>query len=244
MTSAGSTVPTSRPSRSTVIRSDSASTSRILWEMNTSPRPSSTICRRITKKSSTSFGVSTAVGSSRTSSEALRYSAFMISTRCRSPTESCQMYAGGSTRSPYVADSSSIRPDTGSRSVSGRRDDFMPSATFSATVSVDTSMKCWWIMPIPCRIAAAGDVIATGSPCSRISPSSGLYRPYSTRISVLLPAPFSPRSVCTSPARTSKSTRSLASTPGNRFVMPRISSMAVRRPPHRRFPGVVASTVF
>ena len=44
---------------------------------------------------------------------------------------------------------------------------------------------------------------------------------------VLLPAPFSPNSVCTSPARTSKSMLSLASTPGKRLVTPRISSSAV-----------------
>src|SRR5207244_6669540 len=42
--------------------------------------------------------------------------------------------------------------------------------------------------------------------------------------SVLLPAPFSPRSACTSPAAASKSTRSFATTPGNRFVIPRIDT--------------------
>src|SRR5919205_4228266 len=45
--------------------------------------------------------------------------------------------------------------------------------------------------------------------------------------SVLLPAPFSPSSACTSPSAASKSTPSLATTPGNRFVMPR-SLTAVR----------------
>src|SRR3981189_3711557 len=42
-------------------------------------------------------------------------------------------------------------------------------------------------------------------------------------ISVDLPAPFSPRSACTSPLRRSKFTWSLASTPGNRLVIPRSS---------------------
>src|SRR3954470_10492779 len=45
-------------------------------------------------------------------------------------------------------------------------------------------------------------------------------------ISVDLPAPFSPSSACTSPGRSSKSTRSLARTPGNRFVIPLSSSAA------------------
>src|SRR6478735_3101337 len=40
--------------------------------------------------------------------------------------------------------------------------------------------------------------------------------------SVLLPAPFSPSRAWTSPTRASKSTWSFASTPGKRFVMPRI----------------------
>src|SRR6476469_800865 len=42
--------------------------------------------------------------------------------------------------------------------------------------------------------------------------------------SVLLPAPFSPSSACTSPAAASKSTASFASTPGKRFVIARIET--------------------
>src|SRR5213592_3589494 len=45
-------------------------------------------------------------------------------------------------------------------------------------------------------------------------------------ISVDFPAPFSPSRACTSPSRRSKSTWSSASTPGNRFVMPRSSRTA------------------
>src|SRR5438067_12317326 len=41
---------------------------------------------------------------------------------------------------------------------------------------------------------------------------------------VLLPAPFSPRSACTSPAAASESTPSFARTPGKRFVIPRIAT--------------------
>src|SRR5438067_10447688 len=42
--------------------------------------------------------------------------------------------------------------------------------------------------------------------------------------SVLLPAPFSPSSACTSPTAASTSTRSFATTPGKRFVIPRSRS--------------------
>src|SRR5207247_8419450 len=44
--------------------------------------------------------------------------------------------------------------------------------------------------------------------------------------SVLLPAPFSPSRACTSPTAASKSTRSFASTPGKRFVIPRSATAA------------------
>src|SRR5438874_9664804 len=42
-------------------------------------------------------------------------------------------------------------------------------------------------------------------------------------MSVDLPAPFSPRSACTSPRRTSNETPSFATTPGNSLRMSRIS---------------------
>ena len=96
---------------------------------------------------------------------------------------------------------------------------------FSATVITLTSMKCWWTMPIPSSIAAAGEPMSTGRPSTRISPSSGRYRPYRTDISVDLPAPFSPSRAWTSPATTSKSTRSFATTEPNFFVIP-LSSRA------------------
>src|SRR6516225_2956500 len=44
--------------------------------------------------------------------------------------------------------------------------------------------------------------------------------------SVLLPAPFSPSSACTSPAVASKPTPSFATTPGKRFVIPRMATAA------------------
>src|SRR6185312_8878923 len=62
--------------------------------------------------------------------------------------------------------------------------------------------------------------------------------------SVDLPAPFSPSSACTSPSAASKSTPSLATTPGNRFVIPLSATAAgtggrrARRVPHAPRPTV------
>ena len=61
-------------------------------------------------------------------------------------------------------------------------------------------------------------------PVEEISPASRAQAPLSTRISVDLPAPFSPRRTWTSPRSSSKSTASSAVTPGNRLLMPRICS--------------------
>src|SRR5437879_2403832 len=99
-----------------------------------------------------------------------------------------------------------------------------PSTTFSATLRTGTSMKCWWTMPMPRAIASAGPWIATGVPSIRISPSSGVTRPYRMFIRVVLPAPFSPRSAWISRSPSSRSIASFASVPpGKRLVMPRIS---------------------
>src|SRR6266478_9852818 len=67
---------------------------------------------------------------------------------------------------------------------------------------------------------------AYGLPSSRMAPSSGSYKPQSSFTSVDLPAPFWPARTCTSPRRIARSTRSNASTPGNRFVVPWNSMMS------------------
>src|SRR5437763_1875893 len=96
-----------------------------------------------------------------------------------------------------------------------------PSTTFSATVNGSTRRKCWCTMKIRASSASRGEWNCTGSPSRKISPASGRYRPVRMLESVVLPAPFSPSSACTSPAAASNSTRSFASTAGKRFVIPR-----------------------
>src|SRR5919204_1974397 len=92
---------------------------------------------------------------------------------------------------------------------------------FSATEKGATSRKCWCTIAMPASSASRGEWNSTGSPKSTISPSSGRYRPVRMFESVVLPAPFPPSRACPSPAAASKSTRSFATTPGNRFVIPR-----------------------
>src|ERR1051325_2590243 len=57
----------------------------------------------------------------------------------------------------------------------------------------------------------------------------------------LLPAPFSPRSACTSPAAASKSTPSFATTPGKRFVIPCMATAAPCGAAAARAPSVFSA---
>ena len=77
-----------------------AVTSCSLWLMKMIDLPWATMERMVSMRSTISCGASTAVGSSIIKMLAPRYSVFKISTRCCSPTESCQIFALGSTRRP------------------------------------------------------------------------------------------------------------------------------------------------
>ena len=78
--------PTIRPSRRTVISSATFMTSFNLCVMKMIDLPLSISVCRILNSPSTSWGVSTAVGSSRMRISAARYKTLMISTRCWMPT--------------------------------------------------------------------------------------------------------------------------------------------------------------
>src|ERR1700731_1899555 len=69
--------------------------------------------------------------------------------------------------------------------------------------------------------------MTVSTPSILIVPASGRISPERMPIRVDLPAPFSPSRQCTSPRWRERSTRSLASTPGNAFVIPESSTNAV-----------------
>src|SRR3954452_853883 len=91
---------------------------------------------------------------------------------------------------------------------------------FSATVMTGMSMKCWCTMPMPIPIACDGDSTCTSSPSRSMRPSSGLWSPYRTFISVDFPAPFSPSRAWISPRRSSRSILSFATSAPKRLVTP------------------------
>src|SRR3954462_218872 len=70
------------------------------------------------------------------------------------------------------------------------------------------------------RCAAVGSRCAIGWPSSASVPASGVSAPVRILISVDLPAPFSPTSAWTSPARRSNDTPLSARTPANDLTMP------------------------
>src|SRR5215204_2811826 len=77
-------------------------------------------------------------------------------------------------------------------------------------------------MPRP--VASAGPDSRTGSSSTITVPSSGRSSPYRIRISVVLPAPFSPTMACTVPGAIESVTASLATTPPKRRVTSRAPS--------------------
>ncbi len=52
-----------------------------------------------------------------------------------------------------------------------------PSTTFSSTVRLSASMKCWNTIPMPCLMASVGDPNWTSSPATTSVPSSGFWMP-------------------------------------------------------------------
>ena len=68
---------------------------------------------------------------------------------------------------------------------------------FSATDSSGMISGSWWTMRMPASCASRAEAKATGRPSTAMLPWSGACSPSRMRISVDLPAPFSPTSAVT-----------------------------------------------
>ena len=165
---------------------------------------------------STSASVSEAVGSSMMRTRAFCDRALAISTRCRLPTSGrppcdpgpgrgCRARRGSRAPSP-ASGSSRCRP-TPPRRVAD--EDVLGHGELGEEqqLLVDVATR-----PVAPR---AGCRTAPRVPSSCRVPPSGPWTPEMILISVDLPAPFSPRSACTSPGAKSNRTPSSARTPGN-----------------------------
>ena len=115
-----------------------------------------------------------------------------------------------------------------SASASMRRRSIKPSlprgsraiSRFSATVIHGIWVSSWNTVRTPSPWASSGPPRSARLPLIRIAPASGRSRPLSALISVLLPAPFSPTSACTSAVAADSEAPSSARTPPNDLCSP------------------------
>ena len=190
------------------------------------PTPASRNWRMTRNRSATSCAFRAAVGSSMISTRESNDSALAISTICwRATVRSATSVRGSrlrfrrskSRRALALRRSSSRnrpRPRRGSR----------PMKMFCAALRCRIRLSSWCTMPMPSACAPRGLPMSTGRPSMSISPASHRWMPASTFISVDLPAPFSPISACTSPARSSNPTWSSAWTPAKLLHKPRMET--------------------
>ena len=187
------------------------------------------------KRRSHSAGERAEVGSSMIRMRASSERALAISTSCCSPMRRPAMRASGSSSMPRRARSFRAAAVIAWRSRKRpARSGSRPRKMLAATLSSGTRLSSWWMMATPARSASRTPAKRTGAPSIRISPSSAGWTPERIFISVDLPAPFSPTSACTSPARRSKSTRSSAVTPAKCLVTLRARRKQIRVADARR----------
>src|SRR5215831_12168985 len=167
---------------------------------------------------------SAAVGSSRMKTRHRRRSALAIATSWRSakPREATRARGSGWKSSCASTSRASSRMRARSTMASGpkRRTGRSASATFSAIDSAGTRRRSCGMVTMPTAMASRGLAKWHSSPSRRTTPRSGRWTPPRMRISVDLPAPFSPTMAWISPYATSKSTPLSATVAPNRLVMP------------------------
>src|SRR5262249_19903804 len=92
------------------------------------------------------------------------------------------------------------------------------------------SVSSWKTVATPSACASCGGERSPSSPLTRTTPSSALRTPDRILIIVLLPAPFSPTSACTSPNSAPNDASCSARTPPNDLEMPDASIARGVRP--------------
>ena len=139
---------------------------------------------------------SAAVGSSRMKTRHWRRSALAIATNWRSakPSEATGRSGSGSKSSWASTARAAARICARSTRASGpnRRTGRSPSAMFSAIDSAGTRRSSCGMVTMPAAMASRGLAKCRAAPSTRTVPRSGRQTPPRMRISVDLPAPFSP----------------------------------------------------
>ena len=220
----GDSNPT-RPSRSTTTRSDTAMTSGILCETKMTPMSRSAASWR-TRASTASTLCSSieVVGSSSATIFAPNANALAIVRAWRWAGLNRDSGVRRLSGKPIAATSASA-PSIAS-AAARRCTAVLPSRRFCSTVSWGTMAGSWCAIITPSASAWRGEYSPRRTPSTLTEPLSGARDPPRMPSRVLLPAPFSPASVRTSPCRSVKLTLSSARTPGNDFATLLISRRA------------------
>src|SRR5689334_2869226 len=190
------------------MRSETSNTSPMLWLMRTTPRPCSASRRTRSRTWRVCATPSAAVGSSSITTLESQSTAFAIATVWRWPPES---EATGIRTEVTVRTESEARVRRAACSMSASssshdRPRSRPRNMFWTMSKLSQRARSWYTTSMPSLLASVGPWIVTGSPSNSTSPPSIGWMPATHLTSVDLPAPLSPTSAVTSPARTVKST--------------------------------------
>src|SRR5262245_18624339 len=170
-------------------------------------------------KRSISCFSSAAVGSSRMKTRQRRRSALAMATSWRSAKPSVATGRSGSGSKPSSASTARASARIRTRSTTAIAPIFRtgsaPSAMFSAIDSAGTRRSSCGMVTMPAAMASRGLVKCRSCPSTRMTPLSGQCTPPRMRISVDLPAPFSPTMAWISPKPTTNETPSSASVAPN-----------------------------
>ena len=171
--------------------------------------------------------VSAAVGSSRISNSGARIVQRTNASWVRCVADSSATSASSGSTTPSASQAARAWRRMASRAISGvkrRVGKRAPMNRLSSAVTLAINCGSWCTTATPLRAASFGDAKVSASPRQRNCPASAAKTPLITLMRVDLPAPFSPISACTSPARTSSDTSVSAATPAKDLDTPLTSS--------------------